>query len=40
MLVRGVHVLDGYEVLHDVFKENVNTEARNVRCPHVHRRAT
>ena len=27
------HVLDGYEVLHDVFKENANTKARNARCP-------
>ena len=33
-------VLDGYEALHDVFKGNANTEARNARCPPVHRRAT
>ena len=30
----------GYEALHDMFKENANTEARNARCPHAHRRAT
>ena len=40
ILVCGIHVPDGYEVLHDVFKENANKEARNARCPHVHRRAT
>ena len=28
ILVCGVHVLDGYETLHDVFKENANTEER------------
>ena len=40
ILVCGVHVLDGYEPLHDEFNENADTEARNARCPHVHRRAT
>ena len=33
MLVCGLHVLDGYETLHDVFEENAHTEARDARCP-------
>ena len=32
MLVCGVHVLDGYETLHDEFEENAHTEARYTRC--------
>ena len=35
MLVCGVHVLGGYETLHDVSEENAHTEARDARCPHV-----
>ena len=30
LLLCGVHVLDGYETLHDVFEENAHTEARDV----------
>ena len=35
ILVCGVHVLDGYETLDDVFRENAHTDARDARSLHA-----